>query len=281
MSCPSPRLKVKSVILLSDHYYRANGQLATSTVDLLVSPDTNIVKQAKAMFAVSQSADVPYRFAETNSFYNGGSPNVSDSYGSALWVIDHLFACALNGAQGINLHGGGNSTGYTPIADSNGVVVEARPEFYGVTLFTLAGQGLLLQTAISAGGLDATAYATQAVSGALSIIINNKDQTQTLNAVIQLPQTVTSAQLIQMTGPSLSATTGIAIQGAAIQANGDFQPGAATALQVSGGSVQCYVSPMSAVLVQIGAPLTPPLTIVSSRRLPREWRAGVTRHSIR
>ncbi len=149
---PFAKAEGKSVILLSDHYYRANGQLATSTVNLLVSPDSNIVKQAIAMLAVSQSVDVPYRFAETNSFYNGGSPNVSDSYASALWVIDHLFACASNGAQGINLHGGGNSTGYTPIADSSGVVVEARPEFYGVTLFTLAGQGMLRQTSISAGG---------------------------------------------------------------------------------------------------------------------------------
>ncbi len=198
---PFAKAEGRSVILLSDHYYRGNGQSATSTVDLLVSPDANIVTQAKSMFAVSQSIDVPYRFAETNSFYNGGAPNVSDSYGSALWVIDHLFACASNGAQGINLHGGGNSTGYTPIADSNGVVVAVRPEFYGVTLFTLAGQGTLQQTTISAGGINATAYAIQAVSGALSIVISNKDQAQTLNVNLQIPQAAQAATLIQMTGP--------------------------------------------------------------------------------
>jgi uncharacterized protein (TIGR03437 family) len=247
----------RNVILLSDHYYRGNGALSTSTVELLVSPDTNIVKQAKAMLVVSQSVDVPYRFAETNSFYNGGAPNVSDSYGSALWVIDHLFACASNGAQGINLHGGGDSTGYTPIADSNGVVVGARPEFYGVTLFTLAGQGTIQQTTISAGGLNATAYAIKAVSGALSIIINNKEQVQNLNAAIQIPQGTTSATLIEMTGPSLSATTGVTIQGASIQPDGTFSPGPATALP----ALSCIVSPMSAVLIQVPAPSIPPLTI--------------------
>src|SRR5208282_2840854 len=172
---PFAKAEGSNVILLSDHYYRGNGQSATSTVDLLVSADANIVTQAKAMLAVSQSVDVPYRFAETNSFYNGGAPNVSDSYASALWVIDHLFACAANGAQGINLHGGGDSTGYTPIADSDGVVVGARPEFYGMTMFTLAGPGVLRQTTISAGGLAATAYAIQAASGAWNIIINNND----------------------------------------------------------------------------------------------------------
>jgi uncharacterized protein (TIGR03437 family) len=261
---PFAKAEAKSVILLSDHYYRGNGQLASSTVELLVSPDPSIVKQAAVMLAVSQSVDVPYRFAETNSFYNGGAPNVSDSYASALWVIDHLFACASNGAQGINLHGGGNSTGYTPIADSDGVVVEARPEFYGVTLFTLAGQGTLQQTIISAGGLNATAYAIRAANGALNIIINNKDQVQNLNVTLKLPQTAQTAELIQMTGPSLAATTGVTIQGSAIQPNGAFSPGPATTLQISGSSVSCYVSPLTTVLIQIAAPSSAPLTVVSS-----------------
>ena len=254
---PFAQAEGKNVILLSDHYYRGNGQLASSTVDLLVSPDTSIVTQAKAMLVVSQSVDVPYRFAETNSFYNGGAPNVSDSYASALWVIDHLFNCALNGAQGINLHGGGDSTGYTPIADSNGVVVGGRPEFYGVTLFTLAGQGTLQQTTINAGGLNATAYAIQAANGALSIIINNKDPVQTLNVTLQLPQAPRSATLMQMTGPSLDATTGILIQGAPIQPDGTFSPGPAVLLSTSAFSV----GPLSAALVQVTPPSTPPLAI--------------------
>jgi uncharacterized protein (TIGR03437 family) len=255
---PFAQAEGKNVILLSDHYYRGDGQSASSTVNLLVSPDPSIVTQAKAMLAVSQSVDVPYRFAETNSFYNGGAPNVSDSYASALWVIDHLFNCALNGAQGINLHGGGDSTGYTPIADSNGVVVGARPEFYGVTLFTLAGQGTLQQTTINAGGLNATAYAIQAANGALSIIINNKEQAQTLTVTLQLPQPAQSATLIQMSGPSLDATTGILIQGAAIQPDGAFSPGSSLLLS----SVLTFsVSPLSAALVQVGPPSTPPLAV--------------------
>jgi uncharacterized protein (TIGR03437 family) len=254
---PFAKVEGRNVILLSDHYYRGNGQLATSTVNLLVSPDANIVKQAALMLAVSQSIDVPYRFAETNSFYNGGAPNVSDSYASALWVIDHLFACASNGAVGINLHGGGNSTGYTPIADSNGVVAEARPEFYGVTLFTLAGQGMLQQTSISAGSVNATAYAIQVVSGALSIIINNKDQNLYLSVTLKLPQAASSATMIQMTGPSLSATTGITIQGSSIQQDGTFSPSPATTISLP----SFIVNPLSAVLIQVAAPSTPPLTI--------------------
>ncbi len=254
---PFAKAEGRNVILLSDHYYRGNGQLATSTVNLLVSPDANIVKQAASMLAVSQSVDVPYRFAETNSFYNGGAPNVSDSYASALWVIDHLFVCASNGAVGINLHGGGNSTGYTPIADSSGVVVEARAEFYGVTLFTLAGQGTLQRTTISAGSVNATAYAIQAVSGALSIIINNKDENLYLSVTLKLPQAASFATLIQMSGPALSATTGITIQGSSIQQDGTFSPGPALIISTA----PFMVSPLSAVLIHVLAPSIPPLTI--------------------
>ena len=36
-------------------------------------------------------------------------------------------------------------------ADDSGAVIEARPEFYGLLLFTFAGTGTLLETHLSAG----------------------------------------------------------------------------------------------------------------------------------
>jgi uncharacterized protein (TIGR03437 family) len=67
-----------------------------------------------------------------------------------------------------------------------------------------------------------------------------------------------------MTGASLAATTGVTIQGVAIQPNGAFAPGPATTLQTSGSQISCYVAPLSAVLIEVAAPSAPPLTIVSS-----------------
>ncbi len=69
-----------------------------------------------------------YRMSECNSYSGGGALGVSDAYGTALWVIDFLFANAQYGSTGVNLHTGGNGPGYTPIADANGTVVEARPD---------------------------------------------------------------------------------------------------------------------------------------------------------
>jgi hypothetical protein len=196
--------------------------------------------------------------SECNSFYNGGSNGVSDSYASSLWVIDYLFNCAQGGASGVNFHGGGNSAGYTPIADSSGTVVGARPEYYGILLFTLAGEGTLYQTQVSAASLNVTAYAVKSSSGGTNLVVVNKDSTQNLQLTVMLPQGVTAATLVAMTqltsgatGPDLSATSGVTIQGVSVNVDGSFTTGAAYTLQSSGTQVSCYVPALSAVLIQV------------------------------
>jgi hypothetical protein len=245
------------ITLLTQHYYRANGQSPTSTAAYLITPDSALVSDLATINTGAKSIGVPYRMAECNSFYNGGASGVSDSYASALWVIDYLFDCALGGAVGVNFHGGGNGTGYTPIADSGGAVVGARPEYYGILLFTLASQGTLYTTQLSAAGLNATAYAVKTSSG-LNLVIVNKDLTQNLSLTAQLPQRANSASLIQMnqlssgaTGPNLSATTGVTIQGASVTNDGTFSPSSAYTLTVSGTQLTCFVPALSAVIIQV------------------------------
>ena len=246
------------ITLLTQHYYRANGQLPTSTGAYLITPDTTLTGNLATLNSGAKTIGIPYRMSECNSFYNGGASGVSDSYASSLWVIDYLFNCVQGGASGVNFHGGGNSAGYTPIADSSGVVVGARPEYYGILLFTLAGQGTLYTTQLNAGGLNATAYAVKTASGGLNLVINNKDLTQNLQLTAQLPQTVNSATLLGMTqlssgatAPSLAATDGVMIQGALVNADGTFTPSAAYTLTATGSQITCYVPALSAVLIQI------------------------------
>lgn len=244
------------ITLLTQHYYRADGQLPTSTAQLLITPDSKLVADLALLSAGASGMGVPFRMSECNSFYNGGASGVSDSYASALWVIDYLFNCAQGGASGVNFHGGGGGPGYTPIANSGATVVGARPEYHGMLLFTLAGQGSLLPTQITAGPLNATAYAVSAQNG-LNLIIVNKDATQNLKAAISLPQAIRSAQLLTLTqqttagaAPVLSATSGVTIQGATVGADGSFAPQPAYTLQAGGQQLGCYVPALSAVLIQ-------------------------------
>jgi hypothetical protein len=239
------------IILLTQHYYRGNGQSASSTVAELVSPDPNLIADLATLKAGAATIGIPYRMSETNSFYNGGANGVSDSYASSLWVIDLLFNIALGGGTGANLHGGGDGDGYTPIADNNGVVVEARPEYYGVLLFTLAGQGTLLQTTVAAAGLNVTAYTIRSDAGGLSIVVVNKDGTQNLQLSVDTGQPVNTAALLVLSGPALDATSGVLIERAAVAQNGGFTPEAAYTLTVAADVVTCYVPAASAALIRI------------------------------
>jgi hypothetical protein len=246
------------ITLLTQHYYRANGQLPTSSAAYLITPDPTLIANLAILEAGAQSIDIPFRMSECNSFYNGGSSGVSDSYASSLWVIDYLFNCAQGGASGVNFHGGGDGPGYTPIANSGGSVVGARPEFYGILLFTLAGQGTLYTTQLSTGSLNVTAYAVKTSSGGLNLIVVNKDLTQNLQLTTQLPENASAATLLAMTqltsgtaGPDLSATSGVTIQGASVNPDGTFSPAAAYTLELSGFQLTCYVPALSAVLIQI------------------------------
>jgi hypothetical protein len=239
------------IALLTQHYYRGNGQSPSSTDAELISPDPTLKSDLAELHQGSLAIGVPFRMAETNSFYNGGADGVSDSYASALWVIDHLFSIALGGGVGANLHGGGDGDGYTPIADSNGTVVQARPEYYGTLLFTLAGEGTLLAVSLSAGGLDVTAYALEASAGALSIVVVNKDATHNLALDIDCGRAVAAASLLAMTGPALAATSGVQIQGTAVAVDGSFAPQPPYQLPVAGSQVSCYVASLSAVLIRV------------------------------
>ena len=247
----------KNLSLLTQHYYRGDGNSSASTAAKLLSPDTNLQKCLGLLNAASQSTGIPFRMGECNSYFNGGAVGVSNSYASALWAIDFLFNSALGGAAGVNLHGGGNANGYTPIADNGGAVVGARPVFYGMTFFTLAGQGTLCDANLSAGSTNVSAYAVKNSEGNMNLVIVNKDTTQNIQLTISMPQTVRSATLLTMSqlssgavGPDLAATSGITIQNASIARNGDFTPAAPYNLTPTGSQIECYVPAMSAILIQ-------------------------------
>ena len=149
------------------------------------------------------------------------------------------------------MHGGGNGPGYTPIADDSGGVIEARPEYYGLLFFSMAGPGTLLETQLQAGGVDATAYAVRNANGGLSVVLVNKDPLETLTLTIETNQRIQTATLQLMTGASLPATTGVAIQGATVNKDGSFAPVSPGTLTPSGTQTTCSIPALSSALISI------------------------------
>ena len=124
-------------------------------------------------------------------------------------------------------------------ADDSGAVIAARPEYYGLLLFALAGSGTLLETQLSAGSVDATAYAVRTASGGLNLIVVNKDEEQNLSLTIQTGQKIGTATLQMMTGGSLAATSGVTIQSAAVNQDGSFSPATPEILIPSANLTTC------------------------------------------
>jgi hypothetical protein len=239
----------KQLLQLTQHYYRGDGLVATSTMDELLGPDSILTTLLGDMGKVASQYGRPFRFTEVNTFYNGGAVGVSDAYGAALWTVDFLFKLAEVGALGANIHGGGD-TSYAPITDYKGKITGISPQFYGLLLFALAGGGQLRKTIIDANGVNATAYAV-ASSDQLNVVIINKDATQNLKVTLNAGQALSSANLLMMTGDSLTLSTGVAIQGSTVGTDYSFTPGTAYGLQASGNEAMAYVTAGSVALIQI------------------------------
>jgi hypothetical protein len=238
------------IVLLTQHYYRLSGASPQATAEFLISPDNQLTSDLTTLSPGAAGLGLSFRISECNSFSNGGAIGVSDSYASSLWVIDFCFAVASFGSSGVNLHGGGNAPGYTPIADDSGAVIGVRPEYYGILLFSLAGQGELLQTMLSAATVEATAYAVRTARG-LSVVVVNKDTQQNLLLTIETGQLIATAGMITMNASSLGATSGVTIQGATVNNDGSFMPPGPNTLTPSETQVTCAVPALTAALIMI------------------------------
>src|ERR1039458_7595360 len=102
--------------------------------------------------------------------------------------------------RGVNLHGGGDTAAYTPIADNGTSVIEARPVFYGLKMFSLLSQGRVLPAVVSLGSnINFTAYGVRQASGATCAVLNNKETNDAVQVSINLGSIVTAAQMTELT----------------------------------------------------------------------------------
>jgi hypothetical protein len=241
------------ISLLTQHYYRADGRNPVATLDLLLQDDPGLEDRLQSVSQAVRASRLPlgWRMAECNSFFNGGAPNISNAFGSALWVVDFMFRCALNGCDGVNLHGGGHGPGYTPIADSNGEVGEVRPAYYGLLLFALGAQGTSVRGIVDAPAhLRYSAYGVLRDDGGVNIMLINKEADTAINAQLSLGQSASTLEPFWLTGPDLAATGGQTLNDATISAQGTWSPRTQTAVAVISQTAQIHMPPASALLLR-------------------------------
>jgi hypothetical protein len=256
----------KVISMVTHHYYRDSAANSTATMAELLALDPNLPATVSNIVAAAKQYNLPqgFRVDESGSFSGGGNTN-SAQYGSALWALDVMFTTAINGGQGINFHSGGSSTSsYTPIADNGTSAVQARPEYYGMKLFSLAAHGSALPAVIApAPSINFAAYGLRYTNGALGAVLINKDATNGVQVTINLGTNVSAAQPMLLTGPGLNATSGYTLGGAMINPDGSWPGGFQPTIPATNGQLALTVLPMTAVWLN---PLLPPVLAAIANR---------------
>jgi hypothetical protein len=249
---------------LGQHFYVAGcvkdyaGQTALQADAKLLSPAlvTHEVSNFKWLVADAKVARARPIMSETNSICSGGLAGVSNSYAAALWAIDYMLTGAENGVYGMDFHDRftANCTPYSPLCPVPGRPGEftAEPLYYGMLFTHLLGTGNLLPVAVRVPSTsdNVTAFALKPATGGLRLIVENLTGQQT-SLTLSVGGQATSASVLHLTAPGLTATSGVKIQGAAVGTSGTIKPGPPTGIKCSSGRCQLALTPYTAALVTI------------------------------
>ncbi len=196
--------------LLTQHYYRGAAKDPKSTLERLLQHDDPWETRIGKLRQICRDDGLAFRINEVNSFSGGGKPGVSDTFGSALWCLDYMFLLASYGCDGVNMEADVNQLGfishYSPIVHDAEGRCTARPEYYGMLAFAMAGNGRMLNLSVEKTGINLSAYATRDDEGRLWITLVNKDFTRDAAVEAALPAGYSSAKAFRLSAPSVEST---------------------------------------------------------------------------
>jgi hypothetical protein len=232
--------------------YERDGRL--DRMALLLHPDPALATMLQTVAAAAARAKVPFRICETNSFFGGGQPGVSDTLGGALWTLDYLHTLAATGAAGVNIETGINQLGfvsfYSPILNDPAGNVTVGAPYYGMLAFAQAARGRRLTLDPGTNDGDFAAYASFAAPGELLVTLVNKKSDGDVDATLAAALDWQRAEALRLTGPSLASTEGIELGGAAVGADGAWRAARAETLPGVGGTREIRVPAASAAIVR-------------------------------
>ncbi|MBC8120507.1 MAG: hypothetical protein H7Y22_01570, partial [Gemmatimonadaceae bacterium] len=167
---------------------------------------------------------------------------VSNTLAAALWATDMMFEAANVGAGGVNIISG-SQPNMTPMyfdghIDYKGVATytpQVYPLYYGMLLFgqATANQGSLVPVTVEKTG-NMKVWATKDSTGAVRVVVLNKDQSLSGNARIKIASTSGRGELTRLSASSVSAKTGLTLAGQTFDGTLDGKPiGAYTSTSMS------------------------------------------------
>ena len=244
------------VTLLNHHHYplsNCNGPSGNATALIAKSKRSSEAGLIASAASTARGGNMQLVMSEVNSAACGGIAGVSNTFASALWAVDYAFAGVSNGAHGMYFHGALDRacTGYTALCETAADQYRAQPLYYGLLLAKLTGTGAVLPTTISTSG-NLAAHTVRAADGTVRVVLANMSA-DTIQTSLKAGSRAGAGSLLRMTAPSLTATSGVQIQGRQVAADGSFSPNAATPVTCTAGTCPVSLPPYSAALVTLPA----------------------------
>ena len=200
------------------------------------------------------SRGIQFRVDELNSVSCSGKRGVSDTFASALWMLDTLFNLAQVGVDSVNVHTlpGAAYELFTISQKQSTWQAFVHPEYYAMLLFAQAFPpgAQLLPVSEPAGPVKV--WATRAPDGHTRVVIINKDASNVQTAQVSVPGAGGPATLDWLRAPSVLATSGVTLGsqsfGSATR-TGLLQAAQLTPITAGGGTYSVELPAGSAVML--------------------------------
>ncbi len=244
-----------------------------SIPNLLADSASQGLAQRLAPYAwIAHSLGEQFRVDEINSVACQGEAGVSNTFASALWMLDTLFNLAAAGVDGVNVHTlpGSNYQPFSFTYTNDQWTATVNPVYYGMLAFTQAFPPGARLLSVSAPSGPVKIWATRSASGELHFVVINEDPSTAAVVRIELDgiSTPTPGQPLTsepLQAPSLGSTSGISLGGESFAANTTIgflpsNPQPALIAQSPGGYYSVRLPAASAVLLSAAppAPYAPP-----------------------
>ncbi|MHB8694473.1 MAG: glycosyl hydrolase family 79 C-terminal domain-containing protein [Solirubrobacteraceae bacterium] len=193
------------------------GHPAVTAQQLLSTSSTDGLANGVAPYvAVARRHGAQLRIAEMNAISCGGQRGLSDTFATALWSLDALFALAKVGVSGVNIHttpGSANAMFSTAQART-GWSARVHPLYYGLDMFAQAapaGSRILKLAGTPSPALRV--WATRGTDGSYRVLVTNTAPAGVQAVTFTVPGQTQPGALERLTAPGLSATGGVRIAG--------------------------------------------------------------------
>jgi hypothetical protein len=188
------------------------------TLARLLSPAASIglADSFASYVAVARARGLSLRIDELNSVSCGADRAVSQTFGSALWVLNTLFEMLRVGIHGVNIHtfpGAGYELFHITHPAGRWQAAIA-PEYYGLLLFARAAPAgsRLLEVTNPAGG-SVRIWATRAGDGTVRVLLVNTGTTARRLSLGIPGMSLGAGALERLTAPGLRARAGVTLAG--------------------------------------------------------------------